>query len=360
MKTGRSLVELAQEIERQSATKKDYLAQTGHIRLQAQEGQGVQLRLGEDEAFGVNDLTHRQVGEYTDIPAKYYDKLLREEPALLAQNVNTWLGRKQEPRLVRTLDGNARAFLSDRYRPLEHADLAQAVLPPLFDLGVEIMSCEITERRLYIKAIDGRVRKEIPTGKTWGDGSHHIFDTVSPAIIISNSEVGLGALSVECGVYTKVCTNLAVFGQRSMKKYHVGGRNELDGLYDLLSDRTKKVTDAALWSQIGDVVRGAFEVAKFEASIEEMKGLTEQKIEGDPVKAIELTAKKFAFTEAEKGSVLRHLIEGGDLSRYGVFNAVTRAAQDLDDYDRATEFERTGGKIIELDKSEWRRIAEAA
>ena len=41
--------------------------------------------------------------------------------------------------------------------------------------------------------------------------------------------------------------------------------------------------------------------------------------------------------------MLRHLIEGGDLSAYGLVNAVTHFAQDVDDYDRATEFEALGG-----------------
>ena len=87
---------------------------------------------------------------------------------------------------------------------------------------------------------------------------------------------------------------------------------------------------------------------------------SEQKIEGDPVKVIEVTAKKFGLNEGEKQSVLRHLIEGADLTRYGLFNAVTRAAEDLEDYDRATEFEALGGKIIELPKQDWKTISAAA
>ena len=36
-----------------------------------------------------------------------------------------------ERRLVRTLDSNARAFLSDRYRPLDHDEILERVLPAL-------------------------------------------------------------------------------------------------------------------------------------------------------------------------------------------------------------------------------------
>jgi len=34
--------------------------------------------------------------------------------------------------------------------------------------------------------------------------------------------------------------------------------------------------------------------------------------------------------------LLRHLIEGGDLSQYGLINAVTRTAEDAKFYDRAS------------------------
>lgn len=49
-----------------------------------------------------------------------------------------------------------------------------------------------------------------------------------------------------------------------------------------------------------------------------------------------------------------------DLSAYGLVNAVTHFSQDLDDYDRATEFEALGGKLIEQSRAEWDALAEAA
>ena len=58
--------------------------------------------------------------------------------------------------------------------------------------------------------------------------------------------------------------------------------------------------------------------------------------------------------------MLRYLIEGGDLSQFGLHNAVTRMSQDVEDYDRASDLERVGGKIIELSATEWKTIAEAA
>lgn len=365
MKTGKTLVELAQEIERQRESRVDYIAPTERLALAPTAEQADVEMIGltaTGDGLALNDLAHRQLGTHVGIPAVYYDKMRSAAPALLATNANHWLHANPEKRMVRTLDNRVRAFLSDAYRPLENSDLAEAVLPVLLNLDIEVISCEITERRLYIKAVDRAINRDIPTGKNrMGDGSHVIFDTVSPAIVISNSEVGSGALSVETAVWTRACTNLAIFAQRSLRKYHVGGRHQIaDNLVHLLSDHTRKLTDQAVWAQVGDVVRGAFDEAKFDASLDEMRGMEQQRIEGDPVKVIDLAAKTLDIRELEKPSILRHLIEGGDLSRYGLFNAITRTAEDLPDYDRATDFERMGGKLIELAPTDWKRIAEAA
>jgi len=58
--------------------------------------------------------------------------------------------------------------------------------------------------------------------------------------------------------------------------------------------------------------------------------------------------------------VLRHLIVEGDPSAYGIVNAVTHASQDVEDYDRATELEALGGKLIDLPPSEWRSVVAPA
>ena len=69
---------------------------------------------------------------------------------------------------------------------------------------------------------------------------------------------------------------------------------------------------------------------------------------------------KLSLTGDEQSSILRHIIEGGDLSRFGVINAVTRSAEDITSYDRATELEAAGSKILELPANEWREIQLAA
>ena len=57
--------------------------------------------------------------------------------------------------------------------------------------------------------------------------------------------------------------------------------------------------------------------------------------------------------------MLRHLIVEGDLTAYGPVNAVTHYSQEVADYDRATDFEALGGKLIELPASDLGEVATA-
>ena len=84
------------------------------------------------------------------------------------------------------------------------------------------------------------------------------------------------------------------------------------------------------------------------------------RLTGDPVKTVEVLANRYTLNDTERAGVLRHLIIEGDLSGYGLVNAVTHYSQDVEDYDRATEFEALGGKLIELAPGDWKELAHAA
>jgi hypothetical protein len=354
MKAGMTITELAAELERRKEAKRDFIVPTNKMLMDETTSK---LSFGE-HVVDLNKHAHAQIASHLNIPKPYYDRMRDDHPRLLAQNVNAWFYKNPATRMLRTLDGVGRAYLSDKYRPLENEDLAEAVLPVLFDLNVIVWSSAITDTKFYLKVVDEKVTRDIPRGGKIGDG-HTIFDTLCPALVISNSEVGSGMLSVQTSVFTKACTNLATFSDRSIRKHHVGGRHEItEGFEAMLTDETKRQNDKALWMQVRDVVKGAFNEARFEELTKRIAGATEDRID-DAIKTVDLTAKRFNILEGEKKSILKHLIEGGDLTRYGLFNAVTRTAEDLADYDRATEFENLGGEIIDLAKSDWREMVAA-
>src|SRR5207342_1326481 len=106
MKTGRSLQDLAVEIERQNESKKDYVASTAVMKLAViGDGSAVGLALPGKEDLPLTDIAHSQVAAHTKIPKPYYDRMRAEEPGLLATNVDKWFQKYPTKRMVRTLDG---------------------------------------------------------------------------------------------------------------------------------------------------------------------------------------------------------------------------------------------------------------
>lgn len=368
MKQGRTLTELAAEIERQYKNKRDFVASTaGPLSMVYDEAQAAPaIALADNGDFNINDIAHDQVATHTGIPVRYYHKMLAEKPDLLVDNVTAWFQKYPAPRMVRTLDGRVRAFLSDSYQPFDNYDFAGATLPIIRQRGLTIMSCEITEKRLYIKAVDEQLFRDVPVGKKMGDGSHTIFDTCAPAVVLSNSEVGFGRLVVETGVYTRACTNMCLWANGGMKRTHIGAKHKmLDGvdvadLENIISIEAKQKTMEALWLQVRDVVGAAFDPATFDKRLEKLAATADNKITGKVEKVMEVAAKTFDFNTSETESIFKHLIEGGSLSQYGLHSAITRTAQDIESYDRATELEYAGGRVVELPRAEWARIAEAA
>lgn len=357
MKTGLSLIELAHKIEAQRALKRDFIVDTRETTMQVQHQEGVPgeprdtvvLELPEGSGtFPIRKTTHDQIGSRLEIPAKYYDRLLGNMPDLLATNVNALFRKYPEKRMVRTLGGDARAFLSNRYQRIENEEIAEVALPILMDMpDVRIVSSEVTDRRMYIQAVLPRVEGEIRKG-----------DLVQAGVIISNSEIGHGAVSVSPLIWRLICLNGMIASDGKLRGYHVGGR--VNSNEELWADDTRRADDRAILLKVRDTVRAAVDAVAFARRVEKMRDLAEVQVTGSPEKAIEVLAQKVGVSEKESGGILRSLIKGGDLSAWGLINAVTAQAHEARDYDRGVEFEAAGGALLDLPSGEWKRILEAA
>lgn len=350
MKTDLSLVALATEIERRKEAKQDYVANTKQMTMM--DNSNLTFENGVRHDLVVNDVAHKQIAARLEIPGKYYDRLRTAAPALLATNVNHFLHNDPETRMIRTLDGKVRAFLSDRYQRIENEEIAEVALPILMDIpGVNIASASITETRMYIKATFTKIRAEVKVG-----------DEVESGVIITNSEVGLGAVNISPFVNRLVCMNGMVVNDGKFAMRHLGGRLvEGASVYEMLTDETLKADDKAILLKMRDVLKGCADEVRFRKTVARMTEATTQKIEGNPVEAIKLLAKKQSLTSFEETSILRNLIEGADLSRWGLINAVTATAKEaVLDYDRATELETLGGNLLMLPAPQFKEYAMAA
>lgn len=355
MNTGRTLESLAKELTRQRDSRYDLIVPTPVMRMHTNGKTNLNIEVkGKNQQFGVNEWAHGQLAQYLKIPRPFYDRLRSDESAgvkaLFDETLNTLLAANPEKRLVRTLDGNMRSFHSDRFRPYDNYELAESILPALPSAGAEVVSCEVTEKKFYLKVISPRITFEVKKG-----------DIVQAGLVISNSEVGAGSLKVEPLIHRLVCLNGMISEDSSFRKIHAGKSMGQGGelAVEFYADDTRRQTDRAVFLQIRDVVQATLTQDGFKRIVEKFAASQQDKIEGNPFDVIEVVQEKFNLRENEKQGVLAHLIQGQDLNKFGLVNAFTRYAQDVSDYDRATDFERMGGQVLELKPSEWKTIAEA-
>lgn len=362
-----TLAQLAEEVQRQQETKRDLIADTRRVSLAPRSDDDGTPVLVLDmpsgaEDFPVRRYAHQQIAEAISLPWKTYERWLGDYPDVLYDSVTRLFAAGPEKpgkpmkRMVRVLDGQVRAVLSDGYRPRDNADLLEHILPVFGEFpGVEFKRCDLTETRLYVKTYWPGTERQIDT--PYAPGSK-VGDTVRQGVIISNSEIGAGSLYIY--PYTDVlsCRNGMVhkeFGQRSV---HLGKRlGEDDGAFEFFSDDTIRKDDIAFFAKAADGLRACLNESVFDTIADQMRDLAGIRIDAKPVDAIETLSARHSFTGEESDSILQHLIEGGDLSGWGYVNALTRTARDLD-ADRQTELEMIAGRLTS--EPDWARQMAAA
>lgn len=352
MKAGRTIQEMGAEIIRQSGAKEDYQINTSALVMKAWNDTPMLHLLDEQgkdriEPLAVKDTAHSQIGDYLNIPRKYYNRMRSEDADLLAYNVNCWLHRQPETRMLRTIDGQARAFLSNRYRRIDNLDIARITLPIIAEMpDARYESCELTDDYMFIKVVNPRLTAEVVPG-----------DIVQAGLIIRNSETGLGAVSVEPLVYRLVCSNGMVVNDAKTRRNHVGRVSENDDNFIIYSQETLIAEDKAFILKLQDTVRAAVDQAQFARVVDTMRSATQAKLNtADIPSVVKLASSSFGITEDESKGVFQHLIQDSDYTLFGLANAVTRYSQDVESYERATKLEEIGYSVLTMSPELFRSI----
>lgn len=361
MLTGLTLSQLATRIADDSKMKKDFIAPGEKLSMVITETERQHngatilsptpaIRIFDTAGtFPLNEVAHNQIGTRLGIPARYYDRMREEEPGLLALNVNAWLQSKDqraEKRMIRTLRGNMRAFLSNSYHRIENEEIAAVALPILSTIpDIKIVSAEVTDKRLYIQATTPRISGEVKKG-----------DVVQAGIVISNSEVGAGAVSVASMDYRLRCLNGMISADRYRAR-HVG--RKVDDNEELWSDETRRSDDRTVLLKVRDMVTAAVDEKRFQARLGKMKDLASSAEVENPTAAVMVLGQKIGATDGEVDGILKSFIKAKDLSAWGLVNAVTAQAHVSKSYDRAVELEAMGGQLLAASGHEWNSVLAA-
>lgn len=379
MKSGITLKALAERLEENAAAKKDFVTDTRTMtmvsgnpvaepvreggdfaRLMQQEVSSESaepmLQIEGQDILRMTDHCHRQLASWSGIGTRYYDKMREDSHALLLENVNHWLHKKpadgEVRRMVRSMDGVARAFLSDVFLRLDNEHVAEATFRALDGIDdLSMLSCEVTDQRLYLKFAFPRTQLDVAVG-----------DAVQSGVIVRNSEIGLGSFDVFPFIYSLVCLNgmTRMVKGSGVKRRHVGKRIQESGVI-YKQDTIEAAAQAALL-ECRDAVTTFADPEFFAKQVGDLRAAAETEAVEKPVRAVEVMAKAkgFDFTEGEQESILERFIRKGDYSKYGMLNAVTNLANDVESYDRASELEVLGGKVLDLNTTQWHEIAKAA
>lgn len=319
----------------------------------------------------------RQVAERLRIPVPYLDRLAGSEVnrELAAHSIN-WLAEADERsalyRFLRDDSGSLalRAVLSDRFSlGLDNEVALQALLTGLGDSGLVDPTTgegladlpvdgDITPDRLRMRITVPSIELAVPD--LLGDyrmpfsmredrGIHDRPDggEVPPVIVagveIANSETGHGRFTVRPRAEVLICRN-GLTRAIEFGKNHIGAQLDEGGID--WSDDTRQSALTLISSQVADVMRSYLSVGYLEQVANEMREAKGMPIES-PAKAVEIVTDRFGLSDSEATNVLDCFMRGGDTTVLGVGQAVTAAAQLVEDGDRQAEMEETFWQIVE-------------
>jgi hypothetical protein len=334
-----NLTELAKIVEKNDKEKIDLLAPANKIEMTSDSHFSIDNR----ESLVINDYAHGQIASAYGIPKAYYDSM-RNVKDLRAYNVNAWLQADDKKRLVRTLDGKVRAFLSDRFRPYDNFMVLSAFLPALQSTNTElkVRSASITDTKLFLQVTFPSLQAEIKPG-----------DVVEYGVTLSNSEVGAGSVDIKSFLLRLVCLNGAI-RESILRQYHVGKRLDNENM-DIFANETIQLDIKAYEAKMRDVLVNALQGAQFEDMANKLKKLADMPIDR-PSDTVKNVTKRFGFSENDGIFILDNMAKEGNVSRYGIFNGITALAHHIESPERAYEIEKIGGQIITLPETEWKTL----
>jgi hypothetical protein len=286
-----------------------------------------------------------QIAEYIGMPLAYYRRMTGH-PELFSYNVNFWLDRSRDLRMVRIYKDEVIAYLSNAYRAIDNYDIATTTMTAAQEtlekqgLTLQVHRAYLTERVFDLTLTSLETPIEYESGEKYRLGMH-----------VRNSEVGAASFAVEAMVVRHVCSNGQIFGEPITQR-HIGRRLN-DG--NVWSQRTQELNNLTTVSQINDMTRYAFNLNEVRAFTDKAEGLKAMPIEAT-VQYINATERLLDLTELESKSIWKKVREN---NRYELVQAITSTANDMftegKNPERATELQHLGGELVEK-PSIWDRI----
>jgi hypothetical protein len=259
--------------------------------------------------FAVSDLAVGQLCQKLEIPVAYYRRLPGEMKAVVANHDLGLLNGHSY--LLRGKGEWIRAFLSADYVPYNNAQIAETADILLKKADISVKSFVIEETHLFVKVVSGEITDQASGLKA--------------GVMVGNSEVGMGSISVEPFVFRLACTNdLVVAQEKSFKHAHI------------------HLTAHELNRRMAEALSNAFKIAS--STMDAFLKTREEPVV-DPAETIRKLATERNMSQKFADQVVSRYQAEPEPNRFGVINAFTSAAQLLAPLQRI-EVERFAGTLL--------------
>jgi hypothetical protein len=259
--------------------------------------------------YNLRNIAQQSICYRLGIPIHY----LRKCPQHIQQNnLNYWIKHEKNEKLFFRFDSNeVRAIFTPRYIPTDNKEVLDRLLEHGYKPNTRVQ-CSLDGEFMLVSVPDDRETFRI-------NG-----DRMTPGISVSNSEVGLAALSISTFTLRLVCTNGMISKTEVSASYrHVSS--------ELLSK---------LPSVLNELKQG------FGQQREQFQISLESKVE-NPEATIESFNRQFELRKEEKEAVEWALAQEYGFTMFSVVNTYTKAAQyELLSAESRFRLQKVGGMVL--------------
>jgi len=311
----------------------------------------------------INSVAFQQLAAHCDIETRTARRLQDHYPAEFDTLINAHFQKEPKRKMLRTFldtdetNGTARALLSDRFKCFDNDDMFQTILPPLMEnpAQFQVAQANLSESRLYMR---------FKSLNQTGSGAN-VNDVMANGVGFSNSETGMGSVSVYAIMWTLACLN-GMQTENKTRSSHITSARDGDD-WGLLSGEAKDADNRALNLKLRDLVGAYSSREMFDETLEKMKAAAADTIEGEYSVAdtVNNLGTVMRLTKKETSNVLDGLMktigqagyeQDRPLSRATLINAIT-AAGNVSDIDATDDWQRRGGQLLNIGQRDWHRIA---
>ena len=305
---------------------------------------GITVEAG-GSAMTVHQNALQQMASKAGIPGKFLTDLgAAPEPwkrELAARTLGDFFGRtvvhqvddlSTTRHLIRSVNGQVRACLSDRYRRLDSRPLLEAFAESCQALGVVPVEGTATDTRVALKAYLPIVFEPVPN------------EVMCLGVEWANSDFGRGTHALRMFIFRLWCSNGATM-EDAMSQVHLGGR--LAETVEF-SDRTYALDTRTSVSALRDVVAGSLGPRGVDTVLDTIRAADAKKVDWKQVST--QLGKKLLKEELKS---VRDAFDSDDCinlpaakSVWRVSNAISWIAGKTEDADRKLDLQRIAGAII--------------